>query len=196
IAVLSWPLPGALDGLHFCSALRTTSPRTRIIVLSETSGEDDIIGALEAGADGYLVKPCTAAVLLATICAHLRRSEPTANTSGIYAIASPLLKYETLVLDTVELTARVGGEPIELTRQQFQMLAYMLVNVGRVIPREEFRTRLFRAVQAERSASIRKQINHLRGALGAAGALIETVRGVGYGIGLGGHATGRKGRGA
>jgi DNA-binding response OmpR family regulator len=183
VALLDWILPDAIDGLQICHYLRRNAPQTRVILCSILSDDAQVIDALGAGVDEYVAKPCEAAVLVARIQAHLRRSEPPARpTRGTDSVTG--LTYGPFQLDLVLQTVTANGKLVEVTRQQFQMLAHMIANAGRAIPVEEFRARLLRTAHDTESSNIRWQIKQLRNALEGFGDIIETDRGVGYGIGL------------
>lgn len=183
VAALEWSLPGEVDGAQICREIRVSAPQTSVLVFSARTWEDDIVDALESGADEYLAKPCSPRTLIARIRVHLKRfrgSEPPPSPTPATAVVS----HASIQLDLVAQRVQVDSRVIELTRQQFQLLAHMMTNLGRAIPREEFRRYLFRTAHAERSANLRKQVKGLREALGEAGALVQTARGAGYGMGL------------
>jgi DNA-binding response OmpR family regulator len=191
VALVNWRLPGTIDGMQICRSLRERSPNAWVILLSVGSADNDIIDALDAGADEYIVKPCTARVVVARIRAHVRRSEPPnqSNQSGTHVIGPFRLRYGMLDLELISQTLEVAGTTIAITRHQFQLLAYMVSNAGRAVSVDEFRAHLLRTTHQPESSNIRRQIMQLRAALGDHGGLIETDRGMGYGVGIAAHRT-------
>jgi DNA-binding response OmpR family regulator len=101
------------------------------------------------------------------------REEPEQSPAGVSIEFSPYAR-----------TVVVEGRPIELTPLQFQILAHLLQNAGRAIPRAEFTASVFRTAEAPDSAKLRVHIHALRRRLGPAGQCIVSVRGKGYGVGL------------
>lgn len=112
-----------LGGLEVCRQIREVST-TPIIVLSVKGGEDDIVPALDLGADDYLVKPFRLAELRARVTAVLRRAEK---------IVSQKIVCGDLIVDTEKHNVTVGGRTIALTPIEYAVLAELGRHVGRVI---------------------------------------------------------------
>jgi DNA-binding response OmpR family regulator len=126
LVVLDLGLPG-LDGLDVARALRKESD-VPIIMLTARVTEDDRLQGLEIGADDYVTKPFSPRELVARVRAVLRRSERR-------QVDGDLLRVADLVLDAERLSVRRGGEPIDLTATEFQILATLARHPGRVFTR-------------------------------------------------------------
>jgi len=147
-----------------------------VIVLSSRDGEADRVVALEAGADDYVTKPFSPREVVARVRAVLRRSQ-TELAAGMAAPA-PVLS-----LDAATRRARANGSNLELTRVEFDVLACLLEQPGRVYSRVELIARVWGDGFAITDRTIDSHVKALRKKVAEAGAepgLIETVRGVGY----------------
>ena len=179
LAVVDWMLPG-MSGLGFVKYLhgnKEVSPAT--LMVTAKSEPDDIIEALEAGADDYVVKPFDPGVLMARVRALLRRqSTLVAGDQG--KNEENLLRAGDLVLDVEKHEASCAGEPLTLTVSEFKLLANLIKNRGRVMTR----AMLVAEIQGEGISVVGRTIDThvfgLRKKLGDSGDLIDTVRGVGY----------------
>jgi DNA-binding response OmpR family regulator len=173
LAVLDINMPGA-SGFQVCEAIRTQS-RIPIMMLTVRGEEEDLIKALDLGADDYLTKPFSPRTLLARIKALLRRA-------GIET-ASPV-SVGRLSLDAEEHTVRIsGGELVRLTKLELRLLQMLLANVGRTVSSD----RLLIQVWGHRNSGDRqllKQLVHrLRQKIEADPAnpqLLQTSAGSGY----------------
>jgi two-component system catabolic regulation response regulator CreB len=148
-----------------------------VIVLSSRDGEADRVVALEAGADDYVTKPFSPREVVARVRAVLRRSQ-TELVSGTAVPVAPAL-----VLDAATRRARANGSILELTRVEFDVLACLLEQPGRVYSRVELIGRVWGDGFAITDRTIDSHVKALRKKVAEAGAepgLIETVRGVGY----------------
>jgi len=125
LVILDISLPG-LDGFRVCQAIRAQSS-VPIIMLSARGQEKDIVRALDLGADDYLTKPFGAGELMARVRATLR-----------HGVSSGVAPRPSLVLHglTIDFTARcitVGERVVELTHTEFDLLAHLALNAGRVL---------------------------------------------------------------
>jgi DNA-binding response OmpR family regulator len=161
------------DGLDVCRRIIETRPSLPIIVLTARADELDIVVGLDAGAVDYVTKPFRLAELLARLRAHLRRIEPDQQRITI----GPL------ELDTDARRAWFDGNPLELRAKEFNLLAALANNAGRVMRRDE----LMRDVWDENYFGSTKTLDvhmaALRKKLGGdreGPASITTLRGVGY----------------
>jgi len=146
-----------------------------VIVLSSRDGEADRVVALEAGADDYVTKPFSPREVVARVRAVLRRSQQE-QSSG--AGPAPVLS-----LDAATRRARANASNLELTRVEFDVLACLLEQPGRVYSRAELIGRVWGDGFAITDRTIDSHVKALRKKVAEAGAepgLIETVRGVGY----------------
>jgi len=180
LVVLDLMLPDG-SGFDFIGTLRAARPGKPVIVLSSRDGEADRVAALETGADDYVTKPFSPREIVARVRAVLRRT-----SAQSVPAASPDLP--PIVVDRATRRAEVGGAPLELTRVEFDLLACMLDGPGRVYTRAELIDRVWGDGFAITDRTIDSHVKALRRKLGEAGGdagIIETVRGVGYRVGLG-----------
>jgi DNA-binding response OmpR family regulator len=129
IVLLDLGLPD-VDGVDLARDLRSHQPDMLLIILTARSEEIDVIVGLDAGADDYLVKPFTLAVLLARLRAHVRRWQPSATDP-------PRIRLGSL---TVDLTARrclFGDREVTLRGKEFDLLAALAARPGAAITRED-----------------------------------------------------------
>ena len=176
LIVLDLMLPG-VDGLEVCRRLKNDRNTAQVPVLMLTAkGEDaDVVSGLELGADDYLVKPFSPRVLLARIKAVLRRLTEEAIAEG-----DVLLHRGEVTIDTGRHRVTVAGEPVVMTALEMRILVALARRPGLVLTRYQ----IVDLTQGEgvgvTDRSVDVHIVSLRRKLGAQGALIETVRGVGY----------------
>jgi two-component system OmpR family response regulator len=175
LVVLDVMLPGK-DGFEVCREIRKTS-RIPVVMLTARGDDTDRIVGLEIGADDYLQKPFNPRELLARINAVMRRTrDDRAGDNETFEAAG-------IRVDTARREATVGGQPIDLTTTEFDILRALVSSAGRVIPRE----RLMELARGEEWAAYDRgvdvHISHLRRKLGDDSRqpkLIKTVRGIGY----------------
>jgi DNA-binding response OmpR family regulator len=127
LLILDWQLPDQ-SGLEVLKTIRGKL-RSDIPVLFATQrdSEDDIVSALRAGADDYLVKPLRHGELVARLQALLRRAGFVAN--------KPVLELDQVVIDTRSESIRVAGEPAKVTHKDYLLAVCLLSNVGKVLSR-------------------------------------------------------------
>ena len=175
LVLLDLMLPD-MDGRDVCRELRRTS-NVPVIMLTARGLETDRVVGLELGADDYVVKPFSVAELAARIRAVLRRTAERA--------ASPrdVLSVGDVELDRRTWTARVGGQPLELARREFELLALLLDRAGEVVTREELMREVWDTEWMGATKTLDVHVSTLRKKLGddpAAPRYIHTVRGVGF----------------
>lgn len=172
LIILDLMLPG-MDGLAVCREIRRTPAvaATPIVMLSAKSTEEDIVRGLELGADDYVTKPFSKAVLIARVRAALRR--PASTRGSAIAVSG-------LVLDEATRSATIGAAPLVLTRSEFDLLKTLVSHPGRVYSR----SMILDAIQNEDKNVTDRTVDTLmvglRRKLGAWAAHVETIRGVGY----------------
>ncbi|HEX6303996.1 MAG TPA: response regulator [Anaerolineales bacterium] len=125
VIILDLGLPD-IDGIQVCARLREWS-QTPVIVLSVRDEEKDKVNALDQGADDYLVKPFSIEELLARIRVALRHSVQLQGPS------QPTVRAGDLEIDLVKRVVRKQGKKVKLTATEFNLLAYMASNAGRVL---------------------------------------------------------------
>lgn len=125
VIILDLGLPD-LDGIQVCARLREWA-QTPIIVLSVREGEQDKVQALDAGADDYLTKPFGIEELLARVRVALRHLSQTQGS------AEPVVRAGAVEIDLARHVVMRGGEEIRLTPTEYDLLAYLAANAGRVL---------------------------------------------------------------
>jgi two-component system, OmpR family, response regulator RegX3 len=171
LVLLDLALPDG-DGRDVCRTLRATSSVPVIMVTARGTETDKIVG-LEIGADDYVVKPFSAAEVIARIRAVLRR----AATKDDEGPQEPIRVGE-LEVDLASRRAKVGDDPIDLSRKEFDLLAELARHAGRVVKREDLMSRVWDENWFGSTKTLDVHVGWLRRKLGA--EWIETVRGVGF----------------
>jgi DNA-binding response OmpR family regulator len=169
IVVLDVGLPD-MDGFEVCRRVRAGS-RVPVLMLTARDEEIDRVSGLELGADDYVTKPFSPRELLARVKAVLRRVEAWTE--------EPELATDDLVVRPQSREVLVGGEPVELTTKEIDVLAYLLGNPNLVVSREELLDRVWGVSFPGGTRTVDMHIATLRRKLGRHD-LIRTVRGVGY----------------
>src|SRR5467141_1841127 len=174
--VLDWLLPDK-DGLAVCRALRAREVSTPILMLTARDSVADRVSGLSTGADDYLTKPFAFAELLARIKALLRRSRVT---------QSPVLRVSDLTLDPARRRAARGGVAITLTPKEYAILEVLIRSSGELVSRTRLTERVWDEASEVLDNLVDVHVSHLRKKLehGGAPPLIQTVRGLGYRLGL------------
>lgn len=165
------------DGLSVLSRLRR-DPATAsvpVIMLTARDSEFDKVTALDAGADDYITKPFGVMETLARVRALLRRAAPQAEPSDRLCAGD-------IVLSLSDRTVTADGREISLTYKEFELLALLLENKGTVLRRGTILDRIWGYSFEGGTRTVDVHVRTLRQKLGDAGAVIETVRGVGYKI--------------
>jgi DNA-binding response OmpR family regulator len=173
LVVLDLGLPD-MDGIDVCRRLRAARPELPIVILTARDQELDVVAGLDAGADDYLVKPFRLAELLARVRAHLRRLAATAPEGPVDAP----LRAGHLVLDPAARRAWRGEEELELRPKEFDLLALLVGEAGRVVTRERIMSEVWDTDWLGSTKTLDTHILALRGKLGP--EAITTLRGVGY----------------
>lgn len=172
VVVLDLGLPD-LNGAAVLRRIRVTS-QVPIVVATAREGESEMIRLLRAGADDYVVKPYSAEQIEARIAAVLRRGASPAPVSRVLTVGG-------LTLDPDARSATLDGARLQLSRLEFDLLAYLMRQPGKVVNRRQ----LLAEVWPEESRSIETvdvHVTWLRRKLGeraAAPRYLHTVRGVG-----------------
>ena len=170
IVVLDVMMP-KLDGIEALRRIRQAS-RVPVIMLTARGDDVDRIVGLELGADDYVPKPCTPRELAARLRAILRRTQPQA-AEGPLSVAS-------LVLWPEKRRAEWKGRALDLTSTEFNLLEVLMRNAGRVVSKKELSEVGLGRPLARFDRAIDVHLSSIRHKLGEGGALIHTVRGVGY----------------
>ena len=168
VAVLDLGQPRQ-DGLDALAAVRAKGVRTPVLVLTARDAIDARIQGLDGGADDYLVKPVDLGELAARLRALVRRAHGAPTTR---------LELGDVALDPAARQVWRGGEPVELSVREFDLLHVFMLQAGRVLSREQLEQHLYKWGSEVSSNAVEVHIHNLRRKLRA--ELIETVRGVGY----------------
>ncbi len=174
VVLLDVMLPG-MDGFEVCRALRRRGLRVPILMLTARGEIVDRVRGLRLGADDYLVKPFDPAELLARIAALLRRAG-AASAPDVYAFGD-------VRVDRRGMSVTRAGAEVELTALEYQLLAFLIENAGRVVTRAEILREVWGYARAPRTRTVDVHVTWLRGKLEpdrAAPRFLRTVRGIGY----------------
>ena len=173
LIVLDIMLPGK-DGVEVLKEIRS-NPETRkipVIMATAKGTEMDKIQGLDTGADDYLVKPFGVMEMVSRIKAVLRRCEPDEKEE--------VLSIGEITLSDKEHLVTVNGEKVVLTFKEFEILKLFMSNPGIVFSRDKLLSEVWGIDYLGESRTVDMHIKTLRQKIGDAGALIETVIGVGY----------------
>jgi DNA-binding response OmpR family regulator len=175
LVVLDLNLPG-LDGTEVCRLIRARPATSTlpIIMLTARTEESDRVLGLDLGADDYITKPFSPRELAARVRAVLRRKS-TAQPS-----AMSLYRGSRIVADFDAVSVTVDGDPVRLTRREFELLRCLVENRNRVLSRERLLVRVWGYDQSIETRSVDVHVGRLRSKLRTAGPQIETVVGLGY----------------
>jgi two-component system OmpR family response regulator/two-component system response regulator QseB len=167
-AVLDLGLP-LRDGMEVLRTVRAAGVTTPVLILTARDAIPDRIRGLNAGADDYVVKPVDLDELGARLRALVRRSH-----------GQPLERLSTrdVILDPAARSVEQDGRFVNLSPREFDLLHILLLNVGRVLSRDQLQQHLYSWGREVESNAVEVHIHHLRRKLG--NALVDTVRGVGY----------------
>jgi len=179
VALLDLTLPD-MDGLDVLRVIRGDGQYRALPVVLVTARNEEIdrVLGLELGADDYISKPFSTRELVARVRAILRRA-----AFMDMADQSQRLAFGPIAVDLDMHLARVEGEALDLTRREFELLAYFLQNPRRVLSREKILQQVWGLEYLGESRTIDAHVRRVRAKLGAAAGLIETVVGVGYRLG-------------
>ncbi len=173
VILLDWMLPGQ-SGLALARKWRGEA-RTKavpILMLTARGDEPDKVAGLDAGADDYITKPFSTQELMARIRAVLRRRAPEQ--------ASEAVTIGGLALDPATHRVSWDGEPLRLGPTEFKLLNFLMKHPERVHSRAQLLDKVWGDHVFIEERTVDVHVKRLREALGQAGALVETVRGVGY----------------
>lgn len=168
VVILDRGLPDE-SGDAFLRRLRDTpaTAATPVLMLTARASEVDRVSGLEAGADDYLVKPFSTPELVARLRALLRRAPPRTER-----------RFGDLVIDVEGAQVLRSGEPVELTRREYDLLHFLSAHPGRVFDRQDVLDRVWGPDFVGGERTVDQHVAQLRQRFGD--GLIETVRGRGY----------------
>jgi DNA-binding response OmpR family regulator len=178
VVLLDWVLPD-LSGIEVCRELRRRGAICPIIMLTGRTANVDMVVGLEVGADDYITKPFDARVLTARLGAHMRRAEMT--TTGV--ARKRLISVGEVTIDTEGRRVRVSDQEVKLTMTEFNLLALLAANPGRVLSRSQLLEKVWGYLADVDHHSVDPHIQRLRRKLdthGDSGISLEAVPGLGY----------------
>jgi len=172
LVLLDVMLPGA-DGLTVARTLRERGLQMPILMLTARSETQDVVLGFEAGADDYLRKPFEVPELLSRVRALLKRTE--------HARPGSQFKAANVEIDPASRSVLVDGETVTFTAKEYDLLAFLVTNAGRVISRDEILEEVWGGQHDTDSNVIEVFVCHLRTKIGDKdNQVIRTIRGVGY----------------
>lgn len=171
VVVLDLSLPG-LDGLEVLKRMRAreSTAHTPVLVLTARGSTEDRVRGLNLGADDYLPKPFDLSELEARIKALLRRAGNMV----------PVVRIGRLEFDTDSRLASVEGKPLALTPRELAVLEVLISRQGRPVARETLFEKVFAFDEEARAEAIEIYVHRLRKKLEGSGAVVTTLRGLGY----------------
>ncbi len=174
--IIDWMLPGVMSGLEFTKKLRAQKKyaETPIVMITALTQPDNIVAALDAGADDYITKPFDLNVLQARVRVQLR------NVDRIEKSPDDILDFGLMKIEVSKCRVLVERIEVSLTSTEFKILSMLASKPGHVFTREQF----INNIQGENifvtGRTIDTHIAGLRKKLGDAANMIETIRGIGY----------------
>ena len=177
IVVLDVGMP-SMSGLEVCRRMRAYGARTAVLMLTARDAVQDRVAGLDAGADDYLMKPFALDELLARVRAGVRRSL----TDGREETGLDELAFADVRMDLVACEAHRGERRLDLTRTEYLLLEYLLLNPRRALTRAAIFERVWGYDLTSSSKVLDVYVSYLRRKLEAEGEprLVHTVRSVGY----------------
>jgi two-component system, OmpR family, alkaline phosphatase synthesis response regulator PhoP len=177
LILLDVMLPG-MSGVEVLRVLRREGVTTPVIILSAKGDEIDRVVGLKVGADDYVAKPFSRPELLARIEAVLRRHRRESDEPE----PRERLVFGKVEIDVARREVAVDGEPIHLTTKEFDLLAHMAANPGRIFTRDQLLARVWGYDYAGDDRTVDVHVSWLRGKLRGSDRhnYFRTVRGVGY----------------
>ncbi|MFR8441303.1 MAG: response regulator transcription factor [Campylobacter sp.] len=169
LIVLDIMMP-VMDGLTFLQKSRAAKLTTPVLILTAKDEVDDVVKGLDAGADDYLVKPFDFKELLARARTLIRRNSGSA-ANEIYA--------GELKIDLSKKSVELGGQSIELTSKEYEILEFLMLNKGRILTRDQIKEHVWDFDYTGGSNVIDVLIKNIRKKLGEC-EIIQTKRGLGY----------------
>ena len=177
---------GEMSGLEMANHLRLDNVQSDnlppIIFLTALSDEDTVLQGFKLGADDYISKPFRIAEVLARIAAVLRRSATpkTAVQNSSEVQNSSTIVFEGIVVNKADMSLKVDGEAVVMTRKEIELLCYLLTHRGHILSREHLLKNVWDSNGFVMERTVDVHITHLRRKLGQYGKRIVTKSGYGY----------------
>jgi two-component system response regulator protein BraR/BceR len=165
------------NGYHWCTQIRTVS-KVPIIFMSSMSDNMNIVMAINMGGDDFIVKPFDINVLIAKVQAMLRRTYSFVESTNI-------IEHNGCILNMNDQSFTYNNNKVELTKNEYKILQYLLENVGKVVTRDSIMMKLWESDDFIDDNTLTVNVTRLRKKLELAGLsdYIKTKKGVGYIIG-------------
>ena len=160
-----------VDGFTVCRLLRSRNADLPIILVTARDADIDIVVGLDAGADDYVTKPFSMAVLIARVRAQLRGSDTIDPDAP--------MEFGELTIQPAAYTTSVSGVPVDLRPREFQLLVYLARQAGRVVTRDRLLADVWDVHWESSTKTLDMHMLALRRKLGSSIEIV-TVRGVGY----------------
>ena len=170
---------GEISGIRFARMLKSdvSTADIPIIFCTARDSEDDMVKGLNLGADDYITKPYTVRNVIARVKSVLRR------TSGHKVVDNPnTLVVDNLILDLDLKTCSVDGVEVKLTKKEFELLAFLISNKGKICSRDQILTNVWSDEVIVLDRTIDVNITRIRQKIGSYGSCIITRAGFGYGF--------------
>lgn len=168
-----------MDGITVCKKLRTKSIHSPILMLTARGELEDKVSGLDSGADDYLVKPFAFAELVARIKALTRRPQNS---------YQDILKVESLTLNTTSYEVKRNDTPISLTKREYSLLEFLMRHTDKVLTKDQIIGNVWNYDADVLANTVEVYVGYLRNKIDKPfpnfPALIHTVRGFGYKIGV------------
>ena len=177
---------GEMSGLEMANHLRLDNVQSDnlppIIFLTALSDEDTVLQGFKLGADDYISKPFRIAEVLARIATVLRRSATpkTAVQNSSEVQNSSTIVFEGIVVNKADMSLKVDGEAVVMTRKEIELLCYLLTHRGQILSREHLLKNVWDSNGFVLERTVDVHITHLRRKLGQYGKRIVTKSGYGY----------------
>ncbi|MBR6551147.1 MAG: response regulator transcription factor [Paludibacteraceae bacterium] len=188
---------GEMSGLEMAEKLRSDIGRSHgelldaslldigtppIIFLTALSDEDTVLQGFQLGADDYISKPFRIAEVLARVAAVLRRTEASRREGDevIRQEGENCIVFEGIVVNKADMSLKVDGEAVVMTRKEIELLCYLLTHRGQILSREHLLKNVWDSNGFVMERTVDVHITHLRKKLGQYGKRIITKSGYGY----------------
>ena len=173
---------GEISGLEMAEKLKSENHIPPIIFLTALSDEDTVLQGFKLGADDYISKPFRIAEVLARVVAVLRRSATlkTAVQSSSEVQNRSTIVFEGIVVNKADMSLKVDGEAVVMTRKEIELLCYLLTHRGQILSREHLLKNVWDSNGFVMERTVDVHITHLRRKLGQYGKRIVTKSGYGY----------------
>ena len=180
---------GEMSGLEMAEKLKSENGNVKgenhlppIIFLTALSDEDTVLKGFKLGADDYISKPFRIAEVLARVAAVLRRTEAIRRVGdeAIRQEGENCIVFEGIVVNKADMSLKVDGETVVMTRKEIELLCYLLTHRGQILSREHLLKNVWDSNGFVLERTVDVHITHLRKKLGQYGKRIVTKSGYGY----------------